>query len=126
MEMRARPPAFALLALALLVCSGVEPAAAAPGLQPAAYAGLAAEDAVLAASTMQRALERSMSNGSRRWQNPQTGASGMVTPLTTFRVADGRYCRDYLEVVVLAGRTPATSRGIACRSADGVWLPVLP
>lgn len=46
-------------------------------------------------------------------------ANGQLTPLTTFRTLDGRYCREY-ERFTNADRASA---GIACRDADGRWQP---
>ncbi len=53
------------------------------------------------------------------WRNLETGSAGTVTPLRTFRAADGRWCRGYQERRELAGGGAGERRiGIACRAAD--------
>lgn len=44
-------------------------------------------------------------------------ADTQLTPMTTFRTGDGRYCREYEKL------TERASTGIACRDADGRWQP---
>lgn len=97
-----------------------------PDALPAAYAHLKEEDVVVAAAAVQDALEQSLSNQGRHWRSGSSGASGVVVPLRTFRVADGRYCRDFIEIVVASGRPPASRKSTACRTPDGLWEPVLP
>lgn len=101
-------------------------AAGQPEVVPAAYAQLEASDVATAAAAVQHALEEALSYDSRRWRSGSSGASGVVTPLRTFRVADGRYCRDFLEIVFAGGRPPATRTSTACRGPEGYWEPVLP
>jgi surface antigen len=96
-----------------------EAIAGGPDGLPFAYRDLAAEDIAIAAAAVQNALEELMSRDSRRWRNGSS--SGVVTPLRTFRISDGRYCRDYLEVVLAGGQEPVYGRSTACRSADGLW-----
>ncbi|MCZ6608955.1 MAG: RT0821/Lpp0805 family surface protein [Alphaproteobacteria bacterium] len=54
------------------------------------------------------------------WTNPDTRTRYEVTPHSTFRRDDGRYCREYTAGVSLSrgGRTDA---GLACRRSDGTW-----
>jgi surface antigen len=125
--MRGEGALLPTLALLLLAAAPSGWAGSAPPSQrQAAYAGLDAADAGAAAATLQRALERSMTYGSLRWQSAGSGTSGMVTPLGTFKIADGRYCRDYLEVVVPPGRAPLSLKGTTCRAHHGLWLLVAP
>lgn len=68
------------------------------------------------------ALERNPSG------SPMTvvGAGGAleVLPLASFRTDDGRYCRDF-EFSLIARRT-SSKRMLACRDADGSWVPGSP
>ena len=54
------------------------------------------------------------------WTNPDTRTRYEVTPHSTFRRDDGRYCREYTAGVSLSrgGRTDA---GLACRRSNGTW-----
>ena len=49
------------------------------------------------------------------WENPTTGARGVVTPLATAYTQDGLTCRDVLASYVHGGTE-------SCQ--DGVWTPV--
>ena len=121
-----RRGAAILQALALLTFSALSAGwagNATPPL-PVLHTELGEAEARLAAATVQRALERSMSASVQSWQSPDGGASGRVTPLSTFQIADGRYCREYLEIVVPRGGNPTAFRSIACRNAQGLWLPI--
>ena len=93
------------------------------GPGPSFYGTLARSDATLAWSTLQETLESHVSRQAGRWQNGATGSEGSITPLRTYRIASGTYCRDYREMFTMVGRVTARS-GTACRNADGVWIPV--
>lgn len=54
------------------------------------------------------------------WQNPDYGTSYQVTPIRTYQLDNGQYCREYQAVVLIGGRQE-NSFGTACRSADGAW-----
>jgi surface antigen len=67
--------------------------------------------------TEQRALAQ---NRQVAWRNPDSGNSGAVTPLRTYRTEAGRTCRDYERTVVVEGRAePAYAT--ACRNGVGEW-----
>ena len=89
------------------------------------YGALAASDVGLARSALQDTLETRVSGEPGNWQNGATGIEGSVTPLRTYRIASGTYCRDYREIVTRQGNVLTRSR-TACRNADGIWLPVEP
>jgi hypothetical protein len=57
---------------------------------------------------------------SARWENPRTGARGMVTPLATAYTQDGLTCRDFLASYVREGNE-AWLQGEACRAPQGRW-----
>ena len=57
---------------------------------------------------------------SAHWENPRTGARGMVTPIADAYTQDGLTCRDFLASYVHAG-SEAWLQGEACRVRQGVW-----
>ncbi|BCR04242.1 hypothetical protein DESUT3_13110 [Desulfuromonas versatilis] len=77
--------------------------------------------------TMQRNARVALDQGrpylASTWVNPDTGSSGSVTPVRTFGTTDGRYCREYLQNVLVGG-VQQQAYGTACRQADGSWLIV--
>jgi surface antigen len=54
------------------------------------------------------------------WENPQTGARGMVTPLADAYTVDGLTCRDFLASYV-RDKSEAWLQGEACRVHQGKW-----
>jgi surface antigen len=56
-----------------------------------------------------------------RWNNPQSGNSGIVTPVRDgVDSASGAYCREFQQTVVIGGKTQQ-AYGTACRQPDGTW-----
>ena len=82
---------------------------------------LQASDKYRAESTLQAALEKSVSGKDRSWRNPSSGASGTITPLKTWKNTSGDFCRSYRERIKLADGRMISRRGVACRTADAVW-----
>jgi surface antigen len=58
---------------------------------------------------------------SARWENPRTGARGMVTPIANAYTQDGLVCRDFLASYVREGSGEAWLQGEACRIHQGKW-----
>lgn len=58
-----------------------------------------------------------------RWNNPDSGHSGTVTPVKDGRTDSGRYCREYKTTVMIDGREEA-AYGQACQQPDGTWRVV--
>lgn len=54
------------------------------------------------------------------WQNPDNGVAYQVTPLRTYQLNTGQYCREYQATATVGGRPQATY-GTACRTPDGDW-----
>lgn len=77
-------------------------------------------DRRLAAEAAARALESQPSGYAATWSNPDSGHSGSVTPLRTWRDASGRYCREFVHTVRIAGQEQEAF-GTACRQPDGTW-----
>ena len=55
-----------------------------------------------------------------RWNNPESGNYGTVTPTRDGYSSAGRYCREYQQTIVVNGRNQ-TGYGQACQSPDGSW-----
>ena len=84
--------------------------AAVPSETDLAYARAVAADA----------LARETKDSSIPWENPNTGASGNITPLAAARSEGGFTCRGFLASYVL-GRAQAWLEGEACRAQHGKW-----
>ena len=63
------------------------------------YAPLSELERVLAQEALQKALESVASQRLYRWENHDSGISGFVTPLRTFKIQTGHYCRQFMEAV---------------------------
>jgi surface antigen len=70
--------------------------------------------------TIQRALDRGPSGKQLTWENRDNGHSGWVVPEPTLRTPKGEKCRDFTQVLVVAGETTSKS-GLGCRQPDGSW-----
>ncbi len=70
-------------------------------------------------NTAQAALENNRTGVASTWKNPDTGASGIVTPSKTYDEG-GRYCREYTQTVKVGNKTQ-DAYGKACRNPDGTW-----
>ena len=106
---------MALAAMALGACALQQ------GEQAALYDQLQEQDVRMAAATLQRSLEQGRSGETLSWRNVATGAKGSLTPQRTMLTAEGYYCRDYDETIVVAGRS-GQWRHTACRNKDGRWV----
>lgn len=76
-------------------------------------------DKRLAAEAEQRALEAAPTGSAVAWNNPDSGHSGTVTPIRTYRSGD-TYCREYQQAVTIGGQHEKVY-GTACRQPDGSW-----
>jgi surface antigen len=120
-----RPTAGWLWLPFLVVAVAPDTVAGGPEGIPVAYRNLETEGIAAAAAALQEALEQATSRDTRRWRSGSS--SGAVTPLRTFQVSDGRYCREFLEVVLASGQeAPAYGKGTACRSRAGLWELIAP
>lgn len=68
----------------------------------------------------QSALETAPAGQALPWKNPESGNYGTVTPAAPYQQADGRYCREYSQKVIIGGQTKS-AYGKACRQPDGTW-----
>jgi surface antigen len=89
-----------------------------------AHAGVVEADLALAraaaTSVLERGTDASQKDVSQPWENPQTGARGMVTPLASAYTDGGFTCRDFLASHVQE-RVETWLQGEACRQAGGKW-----
>lgn len=83
-------------------------------------AKLSEGDLVYARAAASEVLKRGSKDASAPWENPNTGARGTVTPITSTYTQDGFTCRDFLASYVRAG-TEAWLQGEACRMTAGQW-----
>jgi len=81
---------------------------------------LDARDKRLATEAAQQAFEQNRAGQAAVWSNPDSGNSGSVTPTRTYQLANGQYCREYKQTVVVGGERQQ-AYGTACRQADGSW-----
>jgi surface antigen len=58
-----------------------------------------------------------------QWNDPQSGAHGSFTPTREGRQADGAYCREYTQTIIVGGRQEQ-GIGRACQQPDGSWKTV--
>ncbi|TCS60341.1 RT0821/Lpp0805 family surface protein [Varunaivibrio sulfuroxidans] len=77
-------------------------------------------DRMYAERTTQKALETEPSGQTSTWSNPDSGHSGSVTPIRTYRNDAGVNCREF-ETTVYIGGKEETATGTACRQSDGTW-----
>ena len=82
--------------------------------------GLDNRDKEMAAKAARQAFENNHTGQSTTWQNPESGNSGSVTPTRTYQIANGQYCREYSQDIVVGGEKHQT-HGTACRQTDGSW-----
>lgn len=60
-------------------------------------------------------------NQTIRWNNPETGHSGSVTPIDQgVHASTGSVCRKYRQTIVVDGQAE-TAEGTACKNSDGIW-----
>ena len=77
-------------------------------------------DRLKANQTQQTTLEHNKDGVSSRWNNPNTGHTGRITPISTQKVASGEFCREYEHEITVDGRTEVV-KGTACRQSDNSW-----
>mgnify|MGYP005691482273 CR=1 FL=1 len=79
-----------------------------------------AQDRASQAHATATALETYRSGETLPWRNDQSGNYGEVTPNRTYQRNDGTYCREFTQIVTVAGKRE-TAYGTACRQPDGTW-----
>ena len=54
------------------------------------------------------------------WEDPNTTVGASAVPLSTFQTAQGQYCREFQQEIVIDG-IAERAYGTACRQPDGSW-----
>jgi len=70
--------------------------------------------------SFQKAMEHKMSGSAASWFLASVAASGGTTPYGTFKLADGTFCRRYVQGLKFSGEQQ-TYYGMACRDSGGRW-----
>jgi surface antigen len=69
---------------------------------------------------LSHALETQPTGKTTAWRNPDNGHHYEVTPVRTYQVVEGRYCREFTTQVIIGGKVEE-AYGTACRMPDGAW-----
>ena len=77
-------------------------------------------DRIAMGQNAQYSLEYTRSHETTRWNNPDSGNSGSMTPVQTYQTGSGQYCREYRQTVYIGGQEQ-DAYGTACRQPDGTW-----
>ncbi|MGV1015609.1 MAG: RT0821/Lpp0805 family surface protein, partial [Methyloceanibacter sp.] len=85
-------------------------------------ASLDERDRQLAAAAEYQALEYGQSGAPTPWDNPQSQRRGQIVPGKPYQQGS-QFCRPYTHTIYISGQ-PQTSRGTACRQADGTWQTI--
>jgi surface antigen len=76
-------------------------------------------DKKLIAKASEDALENAKSGKKVKWNNPDSGHEGSITPIKTYE-SGNRYCREFVQEVIIGGEK-SKAYGKACRKPDGQW-----
>jgi surface antigen len=76
-------------------------------------------DRAFAAQANQRAYSAPVGE-TIKWNNPESGNYGTVTPVNDGYSSSGRYCREYQQTIYVGGQQE-TATGTACKNPDGTW-----
>jgi len=112
---------FVLSAIAVSACSAGSLTGGSVSASAVTKPEVRSSGEAIAKRKLQAALENTVSGKAVRWQDPDSGASGSITPLKTWKTAEGVYCRSYSEMISLASGRSLNRRGVACRSENAVW-----
>jgi surface antigen len=77
-------------------------------------------DQKLMANATEKALENTRSGKALKWHNPDNGHEGYITPIRTYKIQSGRYCREFVQEANIGGEKVKVY-GKACRQPDGQW-----
>lgn len=109
-----------LLSVALLALApGLTLASNVQFLRDSPISKMTPEDLTLMRATIHETLDQGTDGASKRWENPKTGASGIVTPLKRYE-RDGAPCR-LVEIFNEAQGFSGRTRYDFCKQPDGSW-----
>ena len=77
-------------------------------------------DKLALAQAQHEALENGESGSTTAWVNPDSGHSGEIVPQPAYQQADGTYCREFQQTIIVGAEMQA-AYGTACRQPDGSW-----
>ena len=77
-------------------------------------------DKAFARDTTQKTLETAPIGQVNTWNNPDSGNSGSVKPVSTYQSASNAPCREFETTIYVDGQQE-TGVGNACRQEDGTW-----
>ncbi len=80
-------------------------------------------EAATAAQHVQESLESAPSRQIVRWKSADRRVSGTITPLRTFKIRSGHFCRELIEAVAV-GPDLRSEVQVACRDRQGHWQRV--
>jgi hypothetical protein len=92
----------------------------APAPAPVPDASPSENDLAYARAAAVAVLSRGEKDAGQAWENPATGARGVVTPLAEAYTQDGFTCRDFLASYIRDG-TESWLQGDGCRIHQGKW-----
>lgn len=78
-------------------------------------------DLAYAKAAVSKLLALGRKYASLPWENPETGARGTITPITSAYSAGGQTCRDFLASYI-KGPSQAWLQGEACKHHTGAWV----
>lgn len=81
------------------------------------------DDRHISAMAVQIAMERRSDNEASSWTNGLSGNHGTVVPRRTYRTEAGAVCRQYDEIMTVAGVAVSHER-TACRDGSGHWATI--
>lgn len=91
-----------------------------PAAAPAQETPPSENDLAFAKAAAALVLARTEKDASQSWENPGTGARGVVTPIADAYTQDGFQCRDFLASYIRGG-AESWLQGDACRIHQGKW-----
>jgi hypothetical protein len=91
-----------------------------PAAAPAPEATPSENDLAYAKAAAALVLARTEKDASQSWENPGTGARGVVTPIAAAYTQDGFQCRDFLASYIRGG-AESWLQGDGCRVHQGKW-----
>ena len=77
-------------------------------------------DRQYAARSAQHTLESAPIGTTGKWENPDSGHYGTITPTRTYPTPSGRYCREFHQTISV-GDSTEEAYGTACQQPDGSW-----
>lgn len=114
-----KTPNLLLFAVLLALGTGSGMASNVQFLRDSPLSKMTTEDLTLMRATIRESLDQGVDGTSKRWENPKTGASGVVTPLKSFQ-RDGAPCR-LVEIFNEAQGFSGRTRYDFCKQPDGTW-----